>query len=58
MKDSDNLKPDDFPVHPLKKEIIKTDGSKIAEAVTSEVAQEIADRLNSEEHRREEDRWA
>ncbi len=54
----EQLKPNDFPVHAKQKKIIKTDGKKVAEAETPEVAEEIASRLNSEEAQREEDRWA
>jgi hypothetical protein len=58
MADNDHLKPNDFPVHADKKKIVKTDGKDIAEATTPENAKDIADRLNSEEAQREEDRWA
>jgi gamma-glutamyl phosphate reductase len=52
------LKPNDFPVHTEKKKIVKTDGKDIAEAKTPKIAEDVADRLNSEEAQREEDRWA
>ena len=58
MADNDQLKPNDFPVHADKKKIVKTDGKDIAEAKTTEIAEDVADRLNSEEAQREEDRWA
>jgi gamma-glutamyl phosphate reductase len=58
MADNDQLKPNDFPVHAEKKKIVKTDGKDIAEATTPKVAEDIADRLNSEEAQREQDRWA
>jgi hypothetical protein len=58
MVDQEQLKPNDFPVHTEKKKIVKTDGNDIAEAKTTEIAEDIADRLNSEEAQREEDRWA
>jgi hypothetical protein len=56
MADNEHLKPNDFPVHTEK--IVKTDGKDIAEAKTAEIAEDVADRLNSEEAQREEDRWA
>ena len=58
MADNDQLKPNDFPVRVEKKKIVKTDGKDIAEATSPENAEDIADRLNSEEAQREEDRWA
>jgi hypothetical protein len=58
MANNDKLKPKDFPVHAEQKKIVKTDGKDLAEATTPKVADEIADRLNSEEAQREEDRWA
>jgi hypothetical protein len=58
MADQEQLKPNDFPVHTEKKKIVKTDGNDIAEAKTTEIAEDIAGRLNSEEAQREEDRWA
>jgi gamma-glutamyl phosphate reductase len=45
-------------VHTEKKKIVKTDGKDIAEAKTTKIAEDIADRLNSEEAQREQDRWA
>jgi hypothetical protein len=58
MADNDQLKPNDFPVHAEHKKIVKTDGKDVAEATTPKIAEDIADRLNSEEAQREEDRWA
>jgi hypothetical protein len=58
MANNDQLKPNDFPVHTEQKKIVKTDGKEVAEGTTTKIAEEIADRLNSEEARREEDRWA
>jgi gamma-glutamyl phosphate reductase len=40
------------------KKIVKSDGKDIAEASTPKIAEEVAERLNAEEDRREEDRWA
>jgi hypothetical protein len=58
MADIEPLKPNDFPVHTEQKKIVKTDGKDIAEAKTEKIAEDVADRLNSEEAQREEDRWA
>ena len=58
MADNEQLKPNDFPVHTEKKKIVKSDGEDLAEAKTPKIAEDIADRLNSEEAQREEDRWA
>ena len=33
-------------------------GKNIAEARTKKTAEDVAERLNAEEHRREEDRWS
>jgi hypothetical protein len=58
MADDEPLKPDDFPVHTDQKQIVKNDGKTIAEARTKKTAEEVAERLNTEEDRREEDRWS
>lgn len=58
MADKDQLKPDDFPVHAENKKIVKPDGKDIAEASTAKIAEDVAERLNAEEDRREQDRWA
>jgi hypothetical protein len=58
MADKEQLKPGDFPVHTEQKKIVKPDGKEIAEARTPKIAEEVAERLNAEEDRREEDRWA
>jgi hypothetical protein len=52
------LKPEDFPVHTQQKKIVKTDGKTIAEARNQKTAEDVAERLNAEEDRREEDRWS
>ena len=58
MADDEPLKPEDFPVHVNQKQILKNDGKTIAEARTQKTAEDVAERLNGEEHRREEDRWS
>ena len=58
MADDEPLKPEDFPVHTNQKQIVENDGRAIAEARTKKTAEDVADRLNAEECRREEDRWS
>jgi hypothetical protein len=58
MADDEKLKPEDFPVHTEQKKIVKNDGKPIADASDKKLAEEIAERLNAEEDRREEDRWS
>jgi hypothetical protein len=52
------LKPEDFPVDAEGRKIKKQDGTPIADADSPAVAAEIAERLNEEEARREEDKWS
>ena len=56
MADDEPLKPEDFPVHTNQKQIVRNDGKTIAEARTKKTAEDVAERLNAEEGRREEDR--
>jgi hypothetical protein len=58
MADKEQLKPDDFPLHTERTKIVKPDGKDIADAQSPKIAEEVAERLNAEEDRREEDRWA
>lgn len=58
MADDEKLKPEDFPVHTEQNKIVKNDGKTIAEARTKKTAEDVAERLNAEEDRREEDRWS
>jgi hypothetical protein len=58
MADDEPLKPEDFPVRANQKQIVKNDGKTITEARTEKTAEDVAERLNAEEHRREEDRWS
>ncbi len=57
-EDNEPLKPHDFPIRTKRKKIVKNNGETIAEARNEETADEVAERLNAEEHRREEDRWS
>lgn len=52
------LRPDDFPVHVEGEKIKKQDGSSIAKAEDPATATDLADRLNDDEARREEDKWS
>jgi hypothetical protein len=52
------LQPKDFPVHDEGKKIVTDDSKPIAEADDSKMAEEICERLNTDEARKEEDRWA
>jgi hypothetical protein len=52
------LNPDDFPVHVEGDKIKKRDGTPIAEAEDDTEAADIAERLNDDEARREEDKWS
>jgi cytolysin (calcineurin-like family phosphatase) len=52
------LEPHDFPLNADGKKITKQDGTPIAEALDPVVASDVADRLNGEEARREEEKWS
>jgi len=52
------LKPDDFPVNAEGKKIKKQDGIPIANTDDPTVAADVAERLNDDEARREEDKWS
>ena len=52
------LKPEDFPVQVQQRNIVKNDGKAIAEACDQKTAEDVADRLNADECRSEEDRWS
>jgi hypothetical protein len=52
------LEPDDFPVDADGQKIKKHDGTPLADAESPAVADEIAERLNENEARREEDKWS
>ena len=52
------LKPEDFPVNAEGREIKKQHGTPIAETSDPAVASDVANRLNEDEARREEDKWS
>ena len=58
MPDEKPLKPDDFPVAAEGKQIKKQDGTPIALTPDPAVAEDIAERLNEDYARREEDKWS
>ena len=52
------LQPNDFPVNAEGKKIKKQDGTPIANTDDPTVAADVAERLNEDEARREEDKWS
>ena len=58
MPNDKPLKPEDFPVEVEREELVTADGKPIAKAKTPAVAEDIADRLNEDDHRKEQDRWS
>jgi hypothetical protein len=52
------LKPDDFSLHVEGDKIKKQDGKPVAKTEDPAVAADVADRLNEDEGRREEDKWS
>jgi hypothetical protein len=58
MKHKKRLEPKDFPVQTENTKITKSDGETIADAKNDKMAEEICDRLNTDNAREEEDRWA
>jgi hypothetical protein len=54
----DHLKPDDFPLEADKDKVRSQDGKSVASTDSEKLAGDIAERLNAEEQRREEDKWS
>jgi hypothetical protein len=52
------LKPDELPVAAEGQKIKKQDGQPIANTEDPDVAADVAERLNDDEARREEDKWS
>jgi hypothetical protein len=52
------LAPDDFPVTAEGQKIKKQDGEPIATTEDHETAADLAERINDDEARREEDKWS
>ncbi|WOH47020.1 hypothetical protein [Bradyrhizobium sp. sBnM-33] len=57
-KSKNPLRPEDFPLDVEGQKIKTQDGTPIADAESPAVAVEIADRINEDEARREEDKWS
>jgi gamma-glutamyl phosphate reductase len=58
QSDGDQLKPNDFPLESDQDKIKRQDGKPVAKTESDEMAEDMTDRLNCDEHRREEDRWS
>lgn len=58
MPNDKPLKPDNFPVEVDSEELVTADGKPIAKAKTPAIAEDIADRLNEDDYRKEQDRWS
>ena len=56
MPNNKLLKPADFPVEVEGDELMTADGKPIARAKTPAIAEDIADRLNEDDYRKEQDR--
>jgi len=56
--DRDQLKPNDFPLQAEKDRVKRQDGKPVAKTENDDLAKDVAERLNCDEHRREEDRWS
>ena len=52
------LKPEDFPLHVEGDKIKKQDGKPLASTENPATAADVADRLNEDEDRREQDKWS
>jgi hypothetical protein len=52
------LDPNEFPVAAKDKRLVTRDGKLLAEAASEPIAEDVADRLNENAARKEEDRWA
>ena len=57
-KDKKPLEPNDFPVNAEGKKIKKEDGTPVANTDDPAVAADVAERLNDDAARREEDNWS
>jgi hypothetical protein len=58
MPEQKPLKPQDFPIVTDKNKLTTIDGKEVAEATTPPVAEDLADRLNEDAARKEEERWS
>jgi hypothetical protein len=58
MTNPKTLDANDFPVETDDETIKTQQGKKVASAVSKPLAENIAERLNEQAHREEEDRWS
>ena len=58
MPNDKPLKPDNFPVEVEGEEFVTADGKPIAKAKTPAIAEDVADRLNEDDYRKEQDGWS
>ena len=58
MSSTKKLHDDDFPLKTDKTKITTSDGETVADGKTEQVAEDIADRLNEDAWRRQEDNWS
>jgi len=52
------LTPEDFPLEADKDKLRTHKGEPVASAESEEIAEDLADRLNEQAHREEQDRWS
>ncbi|WP_028134639.1 hypothetical protein [Bradyrhizobium japonicum] len=52
------LTPDDFPLEADKDKLRTHKGEPVASAESEQIADELAERLNEQAHREEQDRWS
>ncbi len=52
------LTPDDFPLEAEKDKLRTHKGEPVASAESEQIADELAERLNEQAHREEQDRWS
>ena len=52
------LTPDDFPIEADKDKLRTLKGEPVASAKSEQIADQLAERLNEQAHREEQDRWS
>jgi hypothetical protein len=58
MAKGQQLTPDDFPIETEDEKLKTQKGQTVATAKSEKLAEHIAERLNEQAHREEEDRWS
>ena len=58
MPEKKPLSPEDFPIGTRDRKLITDTGKDIADATSPPIAEELAERLNEDAARKEEDRWS